>query len=172
MTFGSGYDRYAWMIKMWPVIYGTSSPQFALSWIDWIYYFFVYCWCHLTMLSLPPLVVAYVLAAVLVFSGIVRHRYLIKIKHDQLIITLQTRLGGRVVLPALDEVEGMIHAEETEGAVTYTLGSQQVQAERIVRLKKDLKALLYLLHVVVALVLIGTYSLYLTTAPPVLLAPH
>ena len=185
MTFGSGYDRYAWMIKMWPVIYGTSSPQFALSPVDWIYYFFVYCWCQLMMLRLPPLVVAYVIAAVQAIGFIIRHRYLMASTHRQLITTLQTWLGGRVSLTAHDETEGIVDARprrcaEMDGArrvVTSTIGVkrmelQQVEAVLLVRLKTDLKALLRFLLVVVLLVMIGTYFLYLTTAPPVQLAPH
>ena len=46
LTLGVGNDRYVWMIKLWPLLYGGTTPQFALTVADWMHYTWVVMWCH------------------------------------------------------------------------------------------------------------------------------
>lgn len=107
LTLGVGNDRYVWMIKLWPLLYGGTTPQFALTLADWMHYTWVVMWCHCQVFFDVPSAIRTEAAAVafaLILAWLVVRR------------RRQARLAANAGRPAWHEVMGIVAAEEATGA--------------------------------------------------------
>jgi len=152
LTLGMSNDRFVWMVKLWPFLFGGTTPQFGLSVFDWMHYFCVVIWCHAQLWPFSPhLVLGPIILALLV--GFVR-------RYCNVLATVTPSA-------TVSETLRIVAAEEqpTEYADDAAAKRAGLATPLSTALRRDSKTVCLAIVVLTALFMLGTRILYDELAP-------